>query len=149
MNSETIAKTAVACIKSINRNLSEIEAMAKANVSVVDTARVHATFPPLTDDDAVVNIGALVVLGRLMDNCPVEVNNRVSAIGTIEQKIASVRQDALRGLDIGNVGNAIAAHLDHAERCCCSEATFYQVVSVIGRLQVVLWIIAEMEVAVE
>ena len=149
MDSKTISETAVFCSKSIDRNLSEIEAMAKANASVVDTARVHAVFPPFTANDAMVNIGALVVMSRLMDNCPIEVNNRVSAVGSLEQKIASVRQNFLRGLDIGNAGIAIAAHLAHAERCCCSEATFYQVVSVIGRLQVVLWIIAEMEVAVE
>lgn len=148
MDSKTISEIAVFCSKSIDRRLSEIEAMAKANVSVLETTGVHAVFPPLTADDAMVNLGALVALGRFVDNCPIEVSNRLSAIGSLEQKIASVRQDALRGLGIG-AGIAIAAHLAHAERCCCSGATFYQLFSVIGRFQVVLWIIAEMEVDVE
>ena len=149
MDSKTISETAVLCSKSIDRKLSEIGAKLKANASVLDTARVHATFPPVTADDAVVNIGALVALGRFMDNCPIEVNNRVSTIGKIEQKIASVRRNVLRGLDIGNADIAIADQLAHVKRCCCSKATFFQMFSFIGRFQVALWIIAEMEVTVE
>jgi len=148
LDSKTLSETAVSCSKSIDGKLSEIESMAKANSSVLDATRVHASFPLLTADDAMVKLGALVALGRLMDNCPIEVNNRLSAIGSLEQKIASIRQDILRGLDVGNAGIAIAAQLAHAERCC-PEATFYQVFSVMGHLQVVLWIIAEMEVTVE